>query len=36
MCDGIGYFALLDRDLGWESVRSLVDLAITRNNTNYC
>ena len=30
VCDGIGYSALLGRDLGWESVRSLVDLAITK------
>ena len=30
VCDGIGYSALLGRDLGWESLRSLVDLAITK------
>ena len=29
-CDGLGYSALLGRDLGWEYVRSLVDLAITK------
>ena len=27
VCDGIGYSALLGRDLGWKYVHSLVDLA---------